>query len=176
VNLTLAQVLVRIASADQTRGAYHMGAGAKRAAALSPWAKFECKDGTILPLASDCSATLCWAMGVDKHDRALGVWWNTDAIVRDAKGPQRRWKQLAAPVPGCGVVYGGHLDEDGDREAGHCGIVKDVAGRLTWDCGSSSWRKGKDAITVRQLSSFWGRPSSLPQPIFVVPVTMDLAA
>ena len=161
--------LTRAQLCDNIPCAYVMGAGTNKASTSTP---FEGKtiDGHWYANCSDCSNFSCWCLGVDKHDG--GQWWGTDQIVQDALGPSKRWKLLPAPVLGCMVVYAGHM-VDGHRQAGHCGIVCDIGQKLTYDCGSSSFKHGGDAVTKRHLPGFWFRPAALPQPIFVVPNTWE---
>jgi hypothetical protein len=172
----LQTILQRAVQADQTQVDYHMGAGQNRAAAPVPWAPYITPDKVRHARGCDCSAFACWSAGVDKHDLEFNCWWNTDAIVRDAMGANKRWRLIPNPVPGCCVVYAGHRKPDGTRAAGHIGIVVDVARQLTRDCGSSAFDDGGDGITLRHVASLWSRPPSLPQPIFCVPVDVEVPA
>jgi len=71
----------------------------------------------------DCSGFVAWVCGRSRKD-SIGLWWDTTRIHRDASGPQRRWRRLAAPEPGCVVVYPDHRDlATGKRRSGHCAIV-----------------------------------------------------
>jgi len=83
----------------------------------------------------DCSAFVWNVLGEKKRDR------NTDWIRADAVGLQKRFAQIAEPVPGCIVVYGSRWEKTPagvvKRHAGHVGIVVDVAKKTVVDCSSS---------------------------------------
>lgn len=74
----------------------------------------------------DCSGFASWALGLDRKTDAIGGGWiSTDSIVRDATGPRRMFRIVAAGEIRAGdlVVFGGrHVD--GRRVAiGHVGVV-----------------------------------------------------
>lgn len=87
------------------------------------------------PIGCDCSAFVARCCNQRKAD-AKGLWWNTDRIYDDAKGPHVRWQQIDKPEPGCIGVYPGCV-VNGKRRAGHVWVVRDVAACSTVECCSS---------------------------------------
>lgn len=89
------------------------------------------------PHDCDCSLFAALCTGLRKVDPATGLWWNTDRIYTDAVlGTCARWRQIAAPTPGCIGVYPGKPGQKG-RIAGHVWIVEDPARASTIECSSS---------------------------------------
>lgn len=106
--------------------------------------------------ACDCSGFAAWVLGISRWQADKGKPWSkhipwieTSAIVADATGPQRLFKRITSPVPGCLVVYG---DKKvlGVRRQGHVGIVAEVVnGRAVKviHCSKGNDRTG-DAIQI----------------------------
>lgn len=98
----------------------------------------------------DCSGFVAWAIGMDRwqgrHTKPWSAqipWIETTAIVQDAKGKQRLFKQIERPVPGCIVVYGDRIGRQG-----HVGLVDSVRSATDFDvihCSVGNDRSG-DAI------------------------------
>jgi len=135
---------------------YKLGSGGKKAEADSP---------ADSENACDCSGFVAWALGLSRktddplYKKFNGGWINTDAIIHDAKTDGGFFRQLDAPVVGALLVYGSTYKE-GKRKPGHVGIVTelDSEGNAAYiiDCGSSSYKKGGDAITEREPAMFRG--------------------
>lgn len=149
---------------------YRMGSGG-----------FEPHDG--LPTRNgfcDCSGFIAWSIGIDRFQGDKQKPWSnsmpwieTSAIFRDAEGPERLFKEILEPVPGCFAVYP-------DRRAmgvhfeGHIALVTEVfaSGRYTViDCSSSKGGKTKEAIREWDRSRLFESRGA----IFVV-LRQDLAA
>ena len=115
--------------------------------------------------ACDCSGFVAWALGLSRktddplYKKFNGGWINTDAIIHDAKTEGGFFRQLDAPVVGALLVYGSTYKE-GKRKPGHVGVVTelDSEGNAAYiiDCGSSSYKKGGDAITEREPTMLRG--------------------
>jgi len=105
-------------------------------------------------LCCDCSGFVAWCIFMSRSleatgkDKRFGMGWiETTNIYRDAMGPERLFRQIEDPVPGCGVVY-----PDKGGEDGHVGIVSSVqpSGAFTVvDCSSGQYRRTRQAITER---------------------------
>jgi hypothetical protein len=110
----------------------------------------------------DCSGFACWVYSISRLQGDKGKpwssqiqWVNTDAMVRDANGPQRLFTRLDGPVPGCIVVYG----RKGQR-VGHCAVLTEVSptGRIFGiDCASGAFGLIGQAIRERGLDWMLGR-------------------
>jgi hypothetical protein len=118
------------------------------------------KDGKL-----DCSAFAWTVLGEKKKDR------NTDWIRADAVGRKSRFRQIAAPVPGCIAVYGSRWEKTPagatKRHAGHVGFVVDPEKKLAIDCSSS-----QNGIRLHRQSVLFDGPSDKRTNglIFCVPV------
>lgn len=104
-------------------GKYSLGAGPSNPNALTPFNRAG---------ACDCSAFVCWALGVPKHvvlDEGDGSgvdWWNTDGLLAEARaGRYFRFVEEGHYLPGDVVVYPSvDLDRDGARDRiGHTGVI-----------------------------------------------------
>lgn len=103
------------------------------------------------PVGCDCSAFVARACGNRKFDGK--VWWNTDRIYDDAKGANKRWRQIDKPQPGCIGVYPG-VTQHGKRTAGHVWVVDDPTLCTTFECSSS----GKGIASRRRPQ--WFKPGA----------------
>lgn len=127
----------------------------------------------------DCSGFVSWVIGVsrfqgdkDKPWSRSIPWIETTLIYNDATGPQRMFKQIPSPVPGCFVVYP-------DRKVlkvhveGHIALVTRVNGTQfdVIDCSSSKGGKVKEAIREWDRTALFMSRNA----IFVV-LKEDLAA
>lgn len=103
------------------------------------------------PVGCDCSAFVARCCGQRKAQG--GVWFNTDRIYDDAlkASGNVRWRQIAAPVPGCIGVYPGKM-HNGNRVAGHVWVVADVA-----KCGSIECSSSGKGIARRTRVAWFGR-------------------
>ncbi len=109
---------------------------------------------------SDCSGFFAWYLGISRQDARIdGGWIETSAIVRDATGPQKRFKKLDKPVVGCGVVYG-----DANGRQGHVGVVVEVkhgvATRVI-HCSMGNYRDFGDAIRETPAVLFTRNPRTI---------------
>lgn len=100
----------------------------------------------------DCSGFAAWIAGLSRGPRQVApAWIETSAIVADATGARRTFRQVAAPIPGAFVVYPDHA---GDQ--GHIGLLTSTAGGVLRgvDCSSSRSKATGQAITERGLEFF----------------------
>lgn len=104
----------------------------------------------------DCSGFAAWAIGISRYQYDKGKKWSkaipwieTTAIVKDAIGPQKLFRQIPYPVVGALVVYP-------DRKIlgvwlqGHVGIATEIRDARSFDvahCSVGNDKKG-DAIQV----------------------------
>lgn len=117
------------------------------------------EDGDGPVQSFDCSSWIWDCRGEKKHDR------NTDWILADATGKQTKFRAIPAPEPGCIAVYGTKWKKNGERMAGHVGIVVDVARKLVIDCSSSQNGPACHVQAVLFDGTKDGR-----KPIFCIPV------
>jgi len=133
---------------------YKMGRGVHKASGHT------CADGDN---QSDCSAFVCWALGVDKlgdypwlvpagEERdPEGEWYSTDNIVDDALHfDVGFFDRTDEPRAGGVVVYPTRWKTGKASPAGHCGIISavDSSGRITKviHCSSGNYRTAGDAV------------------------------
>lgn len=150
--MTLEEVLERARSQQGLGIKYKMGGGIVKA----NW--HTCADSKG---GCDCSAFVCWALGINKNDSypylvpaggspdPTGEWYFTDNIWNDAVMIQAGlFQQVPQPTPGAVVVYPGHYDGR-QRRAGHVGLISAVGGRgkvRVIHCSSGNFKKFKDAV------------------------------
>ena len=139
---------------------YKLGKGGFKPSSATPAPDWLC----------DCSGFVSWAIGISRFQgnkrkpwSAHIPWIETTAIVQDATGLKRLFKEIEAPVPGCLVVYG-----DSGKRQGHVGIVSVVRSAKDYDvidCNASIARRltGR-AIGESSRHAFRGNPRA----IFVV--------
>ena len=115
-------------------------------------------------IGCDCSGSVAWFLGLRRGPlpHPPPHWIETTQVYNDATGPQRMFRRIAEPVPGCVAVY---PDAHGDQ--GHIGLVTEVAPTLRGiDCSSSRSKKTGQAISERGFAFFRDRGA-----IFAVLVT-----
>lgn len=111
---------------------------------------------------SDCSAFVCWALGIPKAApfawmrRVNGGWYNTDGIWWDALHERTGLFSVCKPAVGAVVVYPSswmsrrHAGVKGlAPKIGHVGIVTEVrAGEISrvLHCSAGNFRRTGDAI------------------------------
>jgi len=106
--------------------------------AADPAARWAHPGSSFTNVTADCIAGAAWCAGFDRYQpvRFAHIYEgsiNCDSIRLDVAGPGRCFERLAAPAPGCMVVYGS-LDYDGDHRwdrIGHIGTVVEVPAE--WD-------------------------------------------
>lgn len=144
------------------RGHWDLGGGAPYTAE-SPFSI----TGNPKPGRVDCSGFGAWCL------RYLRGPWNTDAIIRDARGQTKRWRLVARSerVRPSDVIIMPGLDRDGDGDRdiiGHYGVIVGVdpdfvrGGREWWQllqvCHASSRRQSElGAIRVTDATIWAGR-------------------
>lgn len=121
----------------------------------------------------DCSGFVAWCLGFDRYitnpfyaaengENGRG-WFETTAAYKDANNGGGILTRIAAPVPGCIVVYGDST-VGGVHTEGHIGIVTEVGPGGTLqkaiNCSSSAYRHFNDAIT-ENASPFINNPHTL---------------
>lgn len=100
---------------------------------------------------ADCSGTLAWGFQMKRGPRSIPPnWIESTQLYRDVTGPQRTFRRVYEPFPGCGVAY-----PDDGRKQGHVGIVTEVHPALRGvDCSSSRSKATGQAITERGFEFF----------------------
>lgn len=69
----------------------------------------------------DCTQFIAWVYGYERG----GL--NTDGIIRDAAGPQTRWRKVGRPEVGGIAVFGGLFGPDGKRiKPGHVYVITEA--------------------------------------------------
>ena len=153
--------------ADSQKGlgiAYRLGGGVARAS------RDTCADAAH---TCDCSAFVCWALGVDKQGsypylvpRGQPVepgnqWYGTDNIWNDAVHlPVGLFQQIEEPAPGCVVVFPARRRADGRSTPGHIGLVVRVgpAGvEAVLHCSGGNFKATGDAIQETDDTVFRNR-------------------
>jgi hypothetical protein len=76
--------------------------------------------------ACDCSGFVTWALGIARNPSPIG-WVNTDAMHRDARGPQKLFVPLEQARIGALLVY--PLQGPKPEQVGHVGFVSEVDGQ-----------------------------------------------
>lgn len=116
--------LTRARSACKRKTRYELGKGGKRPTFEMPWE-------SITDHSCDCSGFVAWALGVPRYLHNTvpwysasenGDWFNTDAVVRDAKSPFGFVTQIEKAEPGALIVF----PRSGPGSYGHIGIVSVV--------------------------------------------------
>lgn len=151
-------LLTRARSACGRKTIYRLGAGGIRPDQQMPWQG-------ITDHASDCSGFVAWALGLSRNVRGTpwydaqhnGEWFNTDAVVRDAKSPYGFVSQMEKPEPGALIVF----PRAEAQNYGHIGIVS-VVGEKPEDlrvihCSAGNYRSGGDAIAETGAKVFLQR-------------------
>ena len=146
-------LVARVARARSATGKgirYKLGRGGKSGHAELPGLP---GDPDADPAAGcDCSGFIAWDCGMARGPlpNPPPAWFETTQIHTDATGPQRMFRQIAAPVPGCLVTY-----PDANGHQGHIGLVTEVAPALRGiDCSSSRSKATGQAITERGFEFF----------------------
>lgn len=158
---------------SQTRfGKYVLGAGGFHPETSNPSSP-HWQTGKV---GCDCSGFVLWCWGVSRVQRAPDGTdhINTDWLVADARGAQKRVMLVDLPSPGDAVVFGAHVGKDGQRKIGHTGIIVAASGGMgsifermrVIHCSAGNFRRfgyaiaetdgqafngGKDTIFVRPL-------------------------
>lgn len=115
---------------------YKLGHGGKFPTDLLPT-----RDGMC-----DCSGFVSWVCGFNRSGKGtLGTDIFTGSIYNDANGPQKLFRKLPGPQPGCIVVY----PAQGPGKFGHTAIVVDTGKMTIVDCSD-----GKGGITEHSGSYF----------------------
>lgn len=111
----------------------------------------------------DCSGFSAWVIGVVRGQHPQAPYWiESTQVYADATGPQRMFRRIPQPMPGCIAVY---PDRNGSQ--GHMGIVTEVEPTLRGvDCSSSRSKAIGEAITERGFEFFRNNGA-----VFCVPVT-----
>lgn len=131
---------------------YHLGAGGMHPSHDYPW-------GTVPEC--DCSGFVAWALGVSRQTRnpfyrqQNGGWFETTAIVRDARSPfgfvaEVPWLEAR---PGDLIVYG-----DAGGKQGHVGIITltgPAGPAAVIHCSKGNDTRYRDAIHEGALEPFW---------------------
>lgn len=135
-------------AARHCRMRYQMGAGGKQTDIARP-----CPSITG---ACDCSGFVAWVLGIARGPRAISpTWIETTNIWRDATGAQRSFARLAAPRPGCLLVY----PDQGTRQ-GHVALVTDIRGGRWYgvDCSAGRYARAGNAMGYGPLDYFARKP------------------
>lgn len=101
----------------------------------------------------DCSGFVCKAIGIDRLTEAFpyyGGWIATDSIVAAVNGKKGWFVKLAAPVPGCIVVYPDKFRNGKKVYEGHCAVVMSVP--KNWN-GSEEHYRAMRVIDCRSRRS-----------------------
>ena len=99
----------------------------------------------------DCSGFVAWVLGRSrKPAKDFPLWLCTDSVANDAKGKQRLFERIDAPVPGCIAVYGDWKDGKGQPHQGHIALVVDPAKHVVIDCSSDL-----DGVAEHVQEVFW---------------------
>lgn len=159
------------------RGYYGLGAGGYNPAAALPWGDYQARAGEDPARVKvrraqrmawcDCSGFTSWAIGISRHAPGAisGDWISCDAMVRDARGPNAMFKQVAIPEVQLGdvLVYAGR-HENGQRVAiGHCCVVierPDVVARFA-DLTVAECQAGSSPAVRRHDGSLWDRKNGI---------------
>lgn len=142
------QVVARARSAVGHNTAYQLGAGGRHPLAGSPGNP------------CDCSGFVAWCLGIDRYLPNDGLplydnggWFETSAIVRDAKSPfgfvvEVDW---SAVVPSDMLVYG-----DAGKHQGHIGVVSEVGDGAVKvvHCSHGNWSLRGDAVQETNAGIF----------------------
>lgn len=133
-------------AAKHCKAAYAMGQGGTNPALLCPTANGLC----------DCSGFIAWVLGIIRGPRRTRpTWIETSNIYKDARFTQQSFVALSAPRPGCLLVY---PDPPGGQ--GHVALLTHIKGGQWYgvDCSSGVYKRTGQAITLRNLDFFRGRP------------------
>lgn len=161
---TVEELFERAASQEGFGIAYRLGGGVARAS------RDTCADAAH---ACDCSAFVCWALGIDKQGsypylvppgqpvEPGNQWYGTDSIWNDAVHLKvGLFQQIDQPVPGCVVVFPARRRPDGKSTPGHIGLVMragpaGVEGVL--HCSAGNFKASGDAIRETDDTVFRNR-------------------
>ena len=144
--MTAQEAVDRARSAVAGGAIYKLGKGGFDPMSAKPWNRvFEC----------DCSGFVSWCLGVSrKTDNPWyvdfnGGWFETSAIVRDAKSVFGVFTEIprADALPGDLLVWG-----DRDGQQGHVGIVTGPTTII--HCSKGNFQNTKDAIRETQQGVF----------------------
>ena len=149
LKLKTAKLQARVARAKSAVGRgtrYGLGHGGMNAKDELPTRNGRC----------DCSGFAAWAIGISRYQFDKGKAWSkaipwieTTAIVKDATGPQKLFKQIPYPVVGAIVVYPDRKILGVWRQ-GHVALAVDVHDSRRYEvvhCSVGNDKKG-DAIQV----------------------------
>ncbi|SEN82610.1 CHAP domain-containing protein [Duganella sp. CF517] len=189
--ITAQQVLTRALSARGHAILYWIGQGGRDPGAALPsnpvrvaqaWASLDAADQQALaPLAQamgidvhdpalvrdacDCSGFVCWALGFARVLPGAGgdAWINTDSIWADAKGPQRRFEEIARARPGALVVY---PKQGSDERYGHVAVVVEAdadghATRIIHCSADNIKNEPHDSIKITSADKFTAQQNSI---------------
>lgn len=151
--------VVHRALSVEGRGVYRLGAGGRDPSEPTPLdAAGRC----------DCSGFLCWCWceprrdSADGEDEIAGEWIWTDGLYRDARGPQRFGREIAAPhvQPGDALVYRGNLP---GQRIGHCAVVIDrpAVVRCFADVTVIHCHAGRAPAITRSSGALWDRKNGI---------------
>lgn len=152
-------LLTRARSACSRKTRYELGKGGLNPQASMPWA-------SVTDHSCDCSGFVSWALGISKYVRGVpwydashnGEWFNTDAIVRDAKSPFGFVSQIEAAEPGALIVF----PRASAGQYGHIGIVSEIGEKpedmRVIHCSGGNFRsQAQDAIQETDARVFLAR-------------------
>lgn len=161
-------LLSRARSACGRKTRYALGKGGKRPTFEMPWE-------SITDHSCDCSGFAVWALGIPRLLHGVvpwydaknnGDWFNTDAVVRDAKSPYGFVTEIPAAEPGALIVF----PRANAQTFGHIGIVSVVGPPASADgkvkypdmkvihCSGGNFRNGQgDAIQETDAKVFLHR-------------------
>jgi hypothetical protein len=99
----------------------------------------------------DCSGFIAWVIGYSRRPSGnpTGGWISTSHIVADARGRQKLFRQIDAPVPGSIAVY-----PDANGHQGHTGLVVGVNPLMGIDCAARG-------VTEHSFSRFASNPTTI---------------
>lgn len=154
IPLTRAEILDR-ASTMVGRGKYKLGKGGRDPQAPTP---FDAHG------YADCSAYVCWAVGLDRYQDGWG-WLDTSGLIRAARDERFVHLDLVEkPEMGDIIVYGDWITSERKVRQGHCGIVIGEIPRwgrwdelLIDDCSPSNERRFGSAVSCDTATIFGAR-------------------
>ncbi|HEX6100484.1 MAG TPA: hypothetical protein VF432_29485 [Thermoanaerobaculia bacterium] len=148
---------------------YKLGKGTFRAS------RHSCADANN---QSDCSAFLCWALGLDKVGNYPwlatpgkprdpdGEWYGTDNIVNDALNANvGHFTRIATPLVGSIVVFPTRWKNGKASPPGHCGIITELKAngeaKRVIHCSSSNFKTTGDAVQETDTAFFDANPKTI---------------
>jgi hypothetical protein len=125
--------------------------------APDPGTRWSKPGSTFVNITSDCIGGAAWCGGFDRFQRErfahiYGGWINTNSMRMDAARDMRCFIRLAAPEPGCFVVF---ASGGGGHAIGHIGGVIEVP-----DGWNANDRASWDALQVVDVAARTPRPAN----------------